>query len=298
MKTQIIKTLSILIVLFVPVVLLAQDASEPAPAAEVVKGTFENSLLLNNQTTQTHDKGYMDFAIQHRFGLADKASDIYGIYAPSNIRLYIGYGITKSLSVGIAATKNKQSYDFSYKYAILKQKTSGMPVSLTYFGNTARTAVDKKAFLNQANEYKATNRLSFYNEIMVARKINSHLSVQLGFNYTHYNMVDSATLYNHHDLYGFAVTGRYKFSPQGSVMIEYNHPLNVSDIDKKVRPLPNLGIGVEFSTGYHQFQIFACNSNGILSQEVNYYNHNDFSNTGIPAWLIGFNITRQFGFGE
>ncbi len=296
MKTQIIKTLSLLIVLLVPVVLLAQDDAKPP--VEVVKATFENPLLINNQTVQTHDKGFMEFAIQHRFGVADKASDMYGIYAPSNIRLYIGYGITKKLSVGIAATKTKQLYDFSWKYALLKQKTSGMPVSITYFGNVARTAADEKVMNNQENKYKGSNRLSYYNEIMIGRKFNSHLSLQVGFNYVHYNMVDSAVLYKHHDLFGFNAIGRYKFSPQGSFMLEYNHPLNVSDIDKSKRPLPNLGLGVEFSTGYHQFQIFVCNSSGILSQEAMYFNRNDFTNMGVPAWLIGFNITRQFGFGD
>ncbi len=306
MKTRIIKTLTVLILLFAPVVIFAQDGSDAKPPVEVVKATFENSMFINNQTVQTHDKGYMDMAIQHRFGLADKASDIYGIYAPSNIRLYFGYGITKKLSVGIAATKNKQLYDFSWKYAILNQKTSGMPISVVYHGNVARTAIDKKSFLNQENKYKATNRLSYYNEIMISRKFNSKFSLQASFNYVHYNMVDSALLYNHHDLYGFSALARYKFSPQGSFMIEYDQPLNVSDIDMNPtnikglphRPLPNIGIGVEFSTGYHQFQIFVCNSNGILSQEAKYFNTNDFTNFGIPAWLLGFNITRQFGFGE
>ena len=306
MKTQFIKNITLLLAICVPALLFAQEPSEPKPAAEVVKATFENSMFINNQTVQTHDKGFLDVAIQHRFGVANEVKDLYGIYAPSNIRLYIGYGVTKDLSIGIGSTKSKQLYDFSWKYAILRQKTSGMPVSITYFGNIGATTVDDKVFLNQDNKNKNNDRLSYYNEIMVACKINKKISVQAGVNYTHYNMVDSASLYNHHDLYGFTAIGRYKFSPQGSFMVEYNLPLNVSDIDmnpKNItgiphRPMPNLGFGVEFSTGYHQFQIFLCNTNGILSQEAKAYNYNDFTNTSVPAWLLGFNITRQFGFGD
>ncbi len=298
MKRIMIKIMALSIAFAAPIALFAQDDAAALLAPEVVKATFENNLLINNQTVQTHDKGFMEIAIQHRFGLIDKPSDIYGIYAPSNIRLYVGYGLTKNLSVGGGATKNKQLYDFSWKYAILRQKTSGMPISLTYFGNMAIKGGKSTTLMNQESTFKKANRLSYYNEIMVARKFNSHLSIQAGFNYVHYNMVDSASLYKHHDMYGFSAVARYKFSPQGSFMVEYDHPLNVSDINAKYRPLPNLGLGVEFSTGYHQFQIFVCNTNGILSQEAKYTNLNDFKNLGTPGYLIGFNITRQFGFGE
>ena len=306
MKTHFIKNITLLLALFAPAIIFAQETSEPKPAPEVVKATFENNMFINNQTVQTHDKGFLDVAIQHRFGVANEVKDLYGIYAPSNIRLYIGYGVTKDLSVGFGSTKSKQLYDLSWKYAILRQKTSGMPVSVTYFGNVAATTVEDKLFLNQDNKNKTTDRFSYYNEIMVGCKINKKVSAQVGINYTHFNMVDSAALYNHHDLYGFTAIGRYKFSPQGSFIVEFDYPLNVSDIDMNPqnitglphRPMPNLGFGVEFSTGYHQFQIFFCNTNGILNQEARAFNYNDFSNTSVPAWLLGFNMTRQFGFGD
>ena len=155
MKTQFIKNITLLLAICVPALLFAQEPSEPKPAAEVVKATFENSMFINNQTVQTHDKGFLDVAIQHRFGVANEVKDLYGIYAPSNIRLYIGYGVTKDLSIGIGATKSKQLYDFSWKYAILRQKTSGMPVSITYFGNIGATTVDDKVFLNQDNKNRS-----------------------------------------------------------------------------------------------------------------------------------------------
>ncbi|OYU97045.1 MAG: hypothetical protein CFE21_01790 [Bacteroidetes bacterium B1(2017)] len=298
MKTQNIIKLICLLALWVPKISMAQETTEPAAAPEVVKATFENGFAINNQTVQTVDKGYIDIAIQHRFGLMDKASDLYGIYAPSNIRLYVGYGITKDLSVGFAPTKNKQLYDFSAKYKILKQKTSGMPVSVTYYQNAAIKGGDKALIVNQDNNYKFTHRMSYFSEIMVARKFNSKFSAQIGFHYAHYNMVDSATLYDHHDFYGVSAVARYKFSPQGSFMVEFDNPLNVSNIATANRPLPNLGLGFEFSTGYHQFQIFVCNSNGLLDQESKYFNKNDFKKLDTPGYLIGFNITRQFGFGE
>ncbi len=300
MKTIYIKTLITLFVLSAPIASIAQDAGEviSKPAPEVVKATFENIISINNQTVQTHDKGYMELSIQHRFGMADKLSDFYGIFAPSNIRLYLGYGITQKLSLGLGATKNKQLYDVSWKYKLLEQKTRRMPFSLTYFGNMGFKGGKKNTITNQDGNYKFTYRLSYFHEIMLARKFNSHFSAQIGVHYAHYNMVDSASYFGHHDFYGISAVARYKFSPQGSVIMEFDNPLNVSGIPLGTRPLPNLGLGVEFSTGYHQFQIFLCNSNGLLDQESKYTNLNKFNEFSTPGYMIGFNITRQFGFGE
>jgi hypothetical protein len=304
MKNQFLKILTLSLIFMIPMVLLAQEKTEK-PVAEPVLSTFEHSFLMNNNTTEVHGKKSLDVAIQHRFGLADQPHDLYGFYAPSNIRLYLGYGITKNFAVGFGATKANENYDLSWKYAILKQQTYGMPVNVTYFGNVAMSGVLETKLYNQANQALMANRLSYYNEIMVSRKFNSHLSLQVGVNYSYFNMLDSGSFYGHkdyvgmtHGFLGVAAAGRYKFSPQSSILFEFNMPLGVSDIPKATRPMSNIGIGYEVSTGNHQFQIFICNTNAILPQVARVYNVNDNSNFKVPAWLIGFNITRQWGFNK
>ncbi len=303
MKNKFIKTLSLSLIFMIPIALLAQSTDKPI--AEPVMSTFEHSFLMNNNTTETHGNKSLDVAIQHRFGLADQPHDLYGFYAPSNIRLYIGYGVTKNLSLGIGATKANENYDFNLKYAILKQKSFGMPVNVTYYGSFAMSGVKETKLFNQSNEALMTNRLSYYNEIMVSRKFDNHLSLQLGVNYSYFNLLDSGSFYGHkdyigmtHGFFGIAVAGRYKFSPQSSILVEYNMPLGVSDVPKLSRPMSNIGIGFEVSTGNHQFQIFICNTNAILSQNARTFNTNDNSNFKVPAWLVGFNITRQWGFSK
>jgi hypothetical protein len=71
--------------------------------------------------------------------------------------------------------------------------------------------------------------------------------------------------------------------------------LNVSNMDKEVKPKPNVGLGYEVSTGSHQFQVFVCAAQEIINQEYRVFNHNDFSN-GKWDLLIGFNITREWSF--
>lgn len=266
----------------------AAEEATPPPSNEPIKGTFENGVLINNQTVEGPSRNSIDFIIQHRFGVVESHEDLFGLFAPSNIRLGVNYGITKSLSVGAGVTKNKKLYDFQWKYILLRQTSpGGMPVTVTYFGTLSNSALPDANFNNQENKYLAADRLSYFNQIMIARKFNSHLSLQVAFTQAHVNIVDTLM---RHDVFGVSFAGRYKFSPQSSVLLEYDHPLTVHEINKQT---PNIGIGYEVSTGSHQFQVFVCTADAINNAQILMYNQNDFTQKQL---LIGFNITRQWGF--
>ena len=290
---------------------VAQDTTTQAAAspAELVKSTFENGVLINNQTVDMPSKKSVDAIISHRFGsivTADKTdptkqvldiSNLLGLYSPSNIRLGVNYGITDNIMLGVGATKNKHIYDAQWKYRILQQKTKGMPVSVTYYGDAALSTLPQENFINGPDStYKFTSRLTYFHELMIGWKFNTHLSLQGGFSYTHINYLDTSKNYQgiDHDSWAFSFVGRYKFSPQSSVLVEFNQPLLVNDNGAKGKnPKPNLGIGWEVSTGNHQFQIFLCTADAIVNQEMNVYNTNDFTK---KQMVIGFNLTREWGF--
>lgn len=285
-----------------PFTLAAQDAvstETAAPAKELVKSTFENAVLINNQTVENPGRKSLDFMIQHRFGLIKDEKDIYGFFAPANIRLGLTYGITKRIAIGIGATKLKRYYDLQWKAILLQQaKSGGSPVTISYYGDLARSANDKSKFLNQDSTYKGSNRINYFHEIMIARKFNSKLSMQVAATYTHYNISEavyvvengqSVTKTSPNDHLGLTFLGRYKFSPQSSFVVDFDYSLTKDDV---IDPKPNLGLGFEVSTGNHQFQIFVSTADQILTQEVRVYNQNGFPND----ILFGFNITRQWGF--
>lgn len=61
---------------------------------------FETSILVDNQTVATPFKGMLEFEIHHRFGTVNNAlNDLFGLWAPANIRLGLNYGITDRLMV-------------------------------------------------------------------------------------------------------------------------------------------------------------------------------------------------------
>jgi hypothetical protein len=275
-----------------------QEASKPK--AEPVKSTFECPWLIDNQTVEGTPKHSMFFIIQHRFGDLDHynaSSDFFGIYAASaNIRLGLNYGITKWLSVGVGVTKNNMLYDFEWKAILLRQKHGASPVTVTYYGNVMRSAAPQTGFINQSGAYNANDRFSYFNEIMVASKITDKISLQVGGSYTYVNLVDSTQM---NGILGVSIIGRYKFTTQSSLQVEFDNPLTLqpnSTYDGTVistQQKPNLGIGYEVSTGNHQFQIFICTANNITGQQIMEYNTNDFTK---KQFVLGFNITRLFDF--
>lgn len=141
--------------------------------------------------------------------------------------------------------------------------------------------------------------MSYFTELIVSRRFNDHLSLQGSGAFTHYNSVDS--LYDH-DRISLSFAGRYKFSPQGSLIVAGDFPLDITgikDFKKKadattvIYNQPNISVGVEISTSTHAFQIYLASAQGILQQEdVMWNNHNFFKN----GFMIGFNLTRLWNF--
>ncbi len=287
--------ISLLLTLFVSVPAIGQDDEEKKSSGpELARPAFESVWIIDQQTVIVPTAKTLEFDFQHRFGTVQNGvSDFFGIYAPgANVRLGLNYTPMEKLSVGIGFAKYKKYVDANAKYAIFQQtKEKGMPVSMSVFGNVAMdTRSDIEGSYTGATDI---HRLSYYGELIIARRINSKISVQISPSFTHYNAVDSvyagSTVTMKNDMIGLGVAARYKFSAQSSLQISYVQPFGSSS----TMPKPGLAIGWEISTSAHAFQFFVSNYQGILPQENMMYNPLDF---GKGEVLIGFNITRLWNF--
>ena len=248
------------------------------------KLTFASPVLINNQTVKNLNKKTLDFTIQHRFGVIKNRKDLYGLFAPANIRLGISYGILQRLTVGLGVSKFKQIYDANWKLSLLRQtKEKGMPVTVTYFGSVGRSDLPNSSFYNDKKLYDPVDRFFYFNELMIARKFSEKLSLQVAAKYAHFNYVTVGT---EHNVFGASLAGRYKFTKQSSVIFEFDYPITKHEVNPQES---NLSLGYEVSTGGHQFQVFAGTADNILDAQILGYNHNDFTKRQV---LIGFNITR------
>ncbi|HEX5651556.1 MAG TPA: DUF5777 family beta-barrel protein [Chitinophagaceae bacterium] len=292
-----------------------------------VKNTFQSVWIIDNQTVMVPVKGTLEMDIMHRFGTVNKGyKDFWGFFAPSNIRLGLSYSPINKLNLGFGITKSNMLWDASAKYSIITQTPKQYPVSVTYYGNVAydtRNDADKSIF-----RY-STQRVSFFNQLIIARKINDKLSVQVAPSHSHQNAVDGFYTKNDstgqetfknmkHDHFAVSFAARYKLTNVTSLIFNFDQPLTKHATNN---PNPNLAFGVEFNTSSHSFQLFFGNYFYLNQQRNNLYNTNSpfayddptkthperqTDNPDTPKdesvrvkggrFLIGFNITRLWNY--
>jgi hypothetical protein len=194
----------------------------------------------------------------------------------------------------VGTTKNKRIQDLQLKYTFERQRKGGFPFTMALYGNMGINCLNKSAF---GTEFKSRDRFSYFGELMIAKRFCKEFSAQLGIAWIHYNIVDSAVtkrdwhangMYN--DNLQISGIGRLKISPQTSIIASYSQCI-MTYVNRK--PWPTANLGIEVSTSTHAFQVFFGTAQGIVPQEVAFYNDNNPYN---GVFLIGFNITRLWTF--
>jgi len=291
------KTLYILIMMLVFGLtgIAQEETSEPAKVKDrPVRPPFQSGYLIDNQTTYIPSQGTLEYVIQHKFGNMNNGfSDLFGLYAPgANIRMVMNYVVMKNVQVGYGLTRLNMYSDFNAKWTILEQtRNNTIPVAVGLYGNIAIDGRNEKAF---GKDYAFTNRLSYFSQLIVGRKVNDWLSVQANVSFTHFNKTDSLI---DHDKISVGFNGRAQFSPQSSILFQYDVPLKIQGIAEHrefTNPSkPNLGIGWEICTSTHAFHLFVSTAGAIVPQHNAMYNNNDWTKGDL---MFGFSITRLWSF--
>src|SRR5665647_2656775 len=183
-KIFIILTLSLLIS-----PLFAQEESAATEGSKPVRFTFGTTILIDNNTVSSPYKGGLELEIHHRFSNIVDYHNLYGIQGSANTRIGLNYGITDRLMIGAGTTKDYKQQDIQWKYSILQQtEDNSMPVSLSYFGNVV-IDLEKEEVFGPADRYRNIHRLSYFTQLIAARKINEMFSVQVAPSVSYYNSV-------------------------------------------------------------------------------------------------------------
>lgn len=278
--------LLIWILVFLPIFTFAQEeevATTEKPIDKPERAAYESSLIIDNNTNVTFTKGTLEVVMQHRFGTFNGGTnDLLGLWAPANIRIALAYSLTDNITIGAGSMKDGRMQDFNAKVALLRQtRSNSIPVNVTYYGNMGIDARTKDNFRNIQDRY------SYFNQLIISRRINSNLSLQIAPSIAHYNLVEPGMK---NDLIAWTAGGRYKISPQTAILFDFTRAITKFDVNQ-----PNAGasLGMEFATSAHAFQIFATNYKGILNQRSQFSNNNYWKD---GDFMLGFTITRRYNF--
>lgn len=280
----------IIVILLVLVGYSAICQNEKPTETEYIEKTFYTNRIINGHSVENIAAGKLNFLLAHRMGRVDDGfKTLFGLrQATSQINLE--YGISDRFNVGIATSTFQELYFGDVKFKLFRQSTGAktFPVTISLHSTMYINTGD----LNFPNDQEYfSSRLYYTHQILIARKFNEKLSLQLTPTVVHRNMVKTAEDKN--QVYACGFGGRYKFTKKIALTCEYYYVLPnqiVSKINNE-KVSNSFSIGVDIFTGKHVFQIFATNS--VAMDEKNFITEN------IEKWdkkqvHIGFNISRLF----
>ena len=249
--------------------------------------TFKSTRVMNGHSVERMPPGQLDFRISHRFGKLN--SGLYEFFGldQSSIHLSLEYGILKWLMIGIGRGTYEKTFDGFTKFTILRQSSGArnMPVSVSALSSVAVTSV-KWPDPDRTNYF--SSRLSYVQQLLIARKVNQSFSVQIAPTFVHRNLV--STELDPNDLYAIGAGGRMKLTSRISFNAEYYYTVNQRSYMSQTVYNP-LSVGFDIETGGHVFQLIFTNSlamieKGFIGETTGSWKKGDIH--------FGFNISRVF----
>jgi len=253
------------------------------PNKEYVSATFKTTRLVIGQSIENVPKGNLNFIISHHFGRINEGAYNFWGLDKSTIRIGLEYSLNDRIELGIGRSTYQKTVDSYIKFKIIRQNNQNIPLSISYFGGIAINTL-KWEDPERVNYF--SSRLSYINQLIIARKFNSNISLQLMPSHIHNNLV-KLTL-DPNDIFAIGAGGRLKLSHRISINAEYYQIIT----EKTRKNFDNsLSIGFDIETGGHVFQLFLTNSQplferGFITETNGRWDKGDI--------YFGFNIVRTF----
>lgn len=250
-----------------------------------VTNAFKSSRAINNHSMEMLAPGALDFRILHRFGrVSDGFYELFGL-DQANMRMGFDYSFLPNLTVGVGRSTTKKELDGFVKYRLLWQSTGkkNIPVSLVWVSGMTRNGL-QQPFPNVEPTF--VRRLGYYHSLIVGRKFNDRLTLQLAPTLVHTNYVATRDIPNDLAVLGFS--GRFKLSKRIAAVWDYAHAFNRFPENAANNPL---SIGVDIETGGHVFQLHFSNAVGMNERA---FISDENGEWGKGQLQFGFNLSRVF----
>ncbi|MDP9076060.1 MAG: DUF5777 family beta-barrel protein [Bacteroidota bacterium] len=260
-----------------------QDKKEKKEKTDITTSIFKTTRLINGQSIENTGAGILDLKISHRFGMLNTGSYNFFGLDQATMRLGVDYGITNRLEVGIGRSTYNKEFDGFLKYRLLRQSTGkvNMPVSVSLAASAVLRSLKDPTVTTPTNY---SDRFSFTDQVLIARKFGDYFSFQVTPTMVHYNIVATKAIPN--DLYSVGTGFRLRLSKRVNLTGEYYYQINQFQGTTNA-----LSLGFDIETGGHVFQLHFTNSTGINESSFITQTTGKWGDGGIH---LGFNISRVF----
>ena len=248
---------------------LVLDKPETTPPA------FKAMKVANLQSTKTASKGDWYMYVSHRFGSIQGGFDTFYGLDKANTKLEMIYGLYNRVQLGVSRESLRQTFAGSVKARVLQS----LPFRLAIY-----STANINASLPDGTDFQ--QRLSFANQLLFAKRINSNLSLEIAPTHVRFNLPIEEV--QKHDQLALGLGGRYKLTKRLSINADYIYNYSRSEESRYSNPL---SLGVDIDTGGHIFQLMfsnaqSANEPGFISNAEGNWSEGDV--------YFGFHIVRVF----
>ncbi|KGL64154.1 DUF5777 family beta-barrel protein [Polaribacter sp. Hel1_85] len=246
--------------------------------------TFKMTRIGLGHSIETRKKGALEISLYNRywnipnFGgerfLADKVSTRYGLE----------YAFLDNFTVGFGYTNFDKISDGYLKYRLLKQQKGSKktPISITLLQTISNRKTTNTGLYGKET---STNNNAFTSQVLIARKFNPDLSIQI----TPTFIYNTATATNDDPNTQFAIGfgGRHKIGGHASVVSEYYYVANPL---KSIDTYNAFMVGVNWELSHLLLQFHITNARNyaedtFITKTTHNFNFKD------PNLHFGFNAT-------
>ena len=266
---------------------LLADLEAIAPPAErqFAYATFKGTKLVNGATVEMPGAGVGQFIIGHRFGAINNRP-LYNLLGldVAQIRFEYSYNPVSWLNAGFGRSSGSKTYDAFTKIRLLRQSKGGKgfdsPFSAVWYSSMTLTTVT----FSDGFDHYFTDRLAYTHQLLVARKVNEKISLQVAPTLVHFNLVPLEA--DRNDQLGLGLSGRYKLTQRMALTAEAmlrHTPLAGTHVP--------LSIGLDLETGGHVFQFHVTNAQSMADPQWMMQTPGSWAKGDL---YLGFNISRVF----
>lgn len=263
------------------------EAMMKTEKTEVI-AAFKSTRVILAPSIERVQKKQLHFRVSHLFSpISLGYREFFGLDQLVNMNLSLEYGLNNYVQLGLArSNKVDKTLMPNIKVSIIRQSKgeNSFPFYVSYFGN-----LDWKTntYSSQAQNDYFVGRLDYVNMLLIARKFNRNLSIQLSPSWLHRNLTSNPSEPN--DLYSLGFSGRYMVNDHMSINWEYFYTYPTSETVKAINN--PLSLGVDIETGGHVFQLYFSNASALHPGKFLMNQNQSFFDGTIQ---FGFSIMREF----
>ena len=266
---------------------------ETDETAVPIPALFKCNRLVNGHTTETTAKHHLDYKIHHRFGKVNEGP--YQLFGLDKGSMFLGfeYGVTKDFTVGVSRSTQLKMFTGSLKYKLMSQTTKGKrskPLSIAFLTNIGCNGLSwaDQGLAGRTNYF--SSRLTFVNQLLIARRVHPKLVLQVAPMVLHQNLVTASDEPN--DLFILPIGVNIRTGRSSRLNFEYQPVLNRYKGSNATTPF---SIGYDIETGGHVFQLIISNSQGMVENLTVPFTTGKWQKGDV---YFGFNILRFFSLGK